>query len=154
MKDGELKKQIVSRNIREWIACAFVSVIFFYFTLNSKDTFLKVASFELFLTGIFISWYLYRSSYLPLRRANSEVDILINEIALLSTARYWYVLPFFIGIFSIEAYSFVSSFNGHSFDVPSLISLLFLFLFCGGLIYLNEFYAVKKLEERLQEIEA
>ena len=143
----------MSRNIREWIACALVSVIFFYFTLNTKDTFFKIASFELFLTGIFISWYLYKNSYVPLMRANAEEDILINEINLLSTVRYWYVLPVFIGIFSIEAYSFISSFNGHSFDVPSLISLLFLFLFCGGLIYLNEFYAVKKLKERLQEIE-
>lgn len=150
-----VKEKIRNRNYREWAACAFVAPFFLYeaFTKAApKDTWIQRAcSFEIAVGAVFIAYYIYQKSYKNLKSTKPEQEIIEDEIKLLSTARYWYVLPLFVGMFGIFVDNFVSALQNNELILFSGINLIITLAMALGVIYLNEVVGVRELKKSLSK---
>lgn len=143
------RRTIIRRNYREWAACALIIPSFLYMGVISESLLKKCAAFESVAAAFFIAYYLYQKSYKMLISNRSKQDIIENEIKLLSSVRYWYVLPLFLGMFGFFIDNLITSFQGHQSLTGPSIDIAITLCFAYGIIYLNEVIGVKVLNKEL-----
>ena len=119
-----------------------------------KSTILgKVLCFEIALSALFIAYYIYMKSHKNITRnienkveQNAVVD---DEINLLSTVRYWYVLPMFLGLSGLILQDLYFDFLKGESLLGGGIYLASVFLLGIFIIYINENKGVQDLKSYL-----
>ncbi len=149
----EVKSQIKKRNYREWVACSLVLPSFIYIGLQ-KETFIgKILCFEISMAALFISYYLYLKSHKSLKNLNesrpSQISIIKNEIKLLKTVRYWYLLPIGFGLIGLTLEDLYFAVQDRSGVIVKVIYLFSIIALGVLVIYLNEKKSVDKLKSQL-----
>ncbi|EQC48250.1 hypothetical protein M899_3236 [Bacteriovorax sp. BSW11_IV] len=148
-----LRKNLRKRNHQEMVACLIVIIAFVVIGIDKETIISKVFCFQIVLSAMGVSYYLYNQSHKKLLEANDSKEqyifILNNEIKLLSSVRYWYVFPMQFGLTGIVVESIVRDFNAGKSPMWDIIYLLITFCLSFGVIYLNEVKGVQKLKEEL-----
>jgi hypothetical protein len=154
MKDfNKFIKVVRNRNIREWLACLIVLPVFIYTGLGKSTIVGKLLCFEIAFSALFISYYIYIKSHKNINRNIENIKeqnkVINDEINLLATVKYWYVLPVFIGLVGLTLQDLYFDFlEGESLFVGGayLASVFLLGIF---IIYLNENKGVQDLKSYL-----
>ncbi len=139
-------KTIQWRDYREVAACLFIIVYFGRYLIVGKNTVLMEAG-ELVLvaSGVFIAWKLIWSKRrLPKAEPNApvfeamkvELQKVENQIGLLRSVAWWYLLPLFTGGMLVLW--------GAPGGVSSKLGALAIFVVLFGFVYWLNQYAVKK----------
>lgn len=149
----KLREKLKKRNYQEMIACVVVIIGFIYIGVYEEDIVAKAFCVEIILSAILIGHYLYTRSHKKLLEENDSkeqyVSILNNEIKLLSTLRYWYVLPPLIGLTGLIINDIVMKLNADKNPSWFIFYLCLTFCLAFGIIYLNEVRGVRKLKKEL-----
>lgn len=149
----EFNNLVKNRNLREWLACLIVIPAFFYMGVHKETALSQFFCFEIVLAAIFISYYLYIKSHRNLRQAaetNSNMDKVIrDEVNLLLTVRYWYVLPIFFGLIGLTIEDLYINYSNNKSLSGGLIYLVLVIGFGVFVVYLNEKKGVQDLKSYL-----
>ncbi|MGB0454719.1 MAG: hypothetical protein ACPGJV_13505 [Bacteriovoracaceae bacterium] len=155
-------RKIQSRNFRESLAGLFVAIWFSKMATEQDSLFETLACIEVAFAGIFISFYAYyHSSKKNLKEItkssfdylNDHKEALSQQIELLSTVRYWYVAPLLGGILTLEGYRLYEALLINGNTTSHLISMAITLCLGIFVVYLNEYYTVKKLKEELLSLD-
>jgi hypothetical protein len=150
-------RMIRGRDLRESVAGLVVTVLFVGFALRGGSAMNLAADVWLASCGLWIVFYLRRYSRLSrtpppdqsLASYRAELLERYNrQIRLLKHAKYWYVLPFWVGLM-IHAASLLT--DGRHW-VPFLAMSTFVTVVNAGVWWLNEGPGVRNLERRRQEL--
>ncbi|MCO4792389.1 MAG: hypothetical protein KC493_01660 [Bacteriovoracaceae bacterium] len=159
LKSVKFEKTIKWRNLREYAAAIFVMVMFIRSGLETESTVRMIANFEIALSALVICFFLYfkgKSEKVSDLAADSQKylrahkEALKKQIKLLGSVRYWYVFPLMAGMLVLNIESWMSSGNIY----VGLGSVIFSIALGIGIIYLNEYYGVRKLQEELDSLES
>ena len=135
-------------------SCVIVVVAFIYFSIDTKNVLAKIFYFEIVVAIIFVGFYLYKHSHKDLMKKDDSKEqyilILNNEIKLLSSAKYWYVLPPFVGLLGLATRDVILDLQKGEDPIMSILYLMSCILLAIGLIYLNEVKCVRALKEELE----
>lgn len=157
----KFEKDINLRNSLEWSAALITVPLFIYYAVMSKTLWSQLFNLEIAFTGAFITFYIFRRGRFikndcvevnSLKYIDHQRKQIEKQIELLSSARYWYVMPIMIGLLGLtfeRIYLNWSTTSPPWFDLAYLVSVVALGF---GLVYLNEVVAVKKLQEKLRNL--
>ena len=148
----DLIKKLKRRNYREWLACSIIAPFFLYSFFNVESMTLKLAYGELYLASLFVAAYIYKNGHRHLSSALSQKEVIKNEINFLSNTRYWYVLPFFIGLAIVEFKAITDSIDMELSLFEPILHGIGIIVLSLVLIYLNEVFAVRKLKGMLSKL--
>jgi hypothetical protein len=150
-RTAEFDRLIRRRNRREICVAIFVAVFFAWSAFKTDATFARIGMIVVSVSMLWIVGYMLRFGRNPVTpdaSADSEtyrralVEGYDRQIRLLSTVKYWYLLPPYLGMMLLWAAGL--------FDRPhpgwaAYISPVILTAVYAGVWYLNEVYAVGKL---------
>jgi hypothetical protein len=157
----EFERSINLRNFFEWIAALIMAPLFIYYAMNSNTFWSQLFNIEIAFSCIFISFHIFyrgrsvknnnveasSSEYVDYQRRQIQ-----NQIELISSVRYWYVMPIMIGLIGLtceKIYLNWSLSNPPWFHITYLLSVILLGV---GIVYLNEVITVRKLQVKLNNL--
>jgi hypothetical protein len=150
-------RTIHRRNIREVIAAFVVAVVFGYQVWGQQNGIARLGNVILVGASLWIIYYLWRHGTAPAdpnpdqsiagyqRALVSKID---HQIRLARSVKFWYLLPMYVGLLTLSAgwlhdSAGVQALTWRDGIFPLIYTLLF-----AGVWWLNEVYAVRKLEQR------
>ncbi len=155
------KKTIRRRNSLEWIVSALLAPVFVAKIVSAPTLWSQIMYGELVLAVLVISAVVFYRGQMESKGdagINKEECIqfqrrqIQRQIQLLSTARYWYVAPLFIGMLGLELERVVTNWSADRIPWTNLTCLLALPLLAIGVIWLNEVRGVMDLREKLDAL--
>ena len=147
------------RDFRESVAGLIVTIIYLWFAVRSKTTFELVADVWLAACGIWITAYLYRYSRLSRKPAPEQtlaayrqglVERYDRQIRLSRSVKYWYILPFWVGLLLLAFAQRVESGSNIGF----FASLIFITALNALVWWLNEGPGLRYLQRKRRELAA
>lgn len=157
----KFERAIKFRNLREAAAGIFVTVVFTKIGLGQDSFFKQIACFEIAIAGIFVSVYMYYYSMKNIVQVDGSTSLdylekykqsLKDQIKLLGSVKYWYVLPIAAGLFALNGYDIYEALQGIGNMTSALISFGISASLCAFIIWLNEYKAVKDLKKELNSL--
>lgn len=155
----EFDRTIRLRDLREIAAAVLVSVIFLWQAAGDRSTLERAAHLWLAACGVWLVFYF--RGYAKASRKPSPAQTLLayqqqlvdrydRQIRFLKTAKYWYILPFWIGLLGSGAAAWQRT--GHPAGFVLLAGAAT--AICGGLWWLNEGMGVRYLQQKRSELSA
>ncbi len=159
----KFQTNLKKRNLIEGIAALIVIASFLSSGVDEEVLLRKVAYFEIALAGAFIFTYLFfvKSKKIFVEKLNSEQvlvstykEVLREQIKLLSSVRYWYVLPIFIGLFALNIHDIYIAIKSNSALGVAVFNLSLSIGLSLFIIWLNEVKTVAELKSKLNSLES
>jgi hypothetical protein len=158
MREANRFDRVVNRrNWREWIAGGFVAVFFVFVALAAPNALVRAGAAVIAASGLWIILYLARygreaadptpdQTLLGFERA--LLRKYEHQIRLLKNVKYWYLLPPYIGLLLMSAgqilqHHRVAPLGWVDFIRPAIYTAFFAFVW-----WLNEMFAVGRLQEK------
>jgi len=155
-KTEKFDRTIRWRNMREVLASAVAGVVFGYLTWKQANGIARLGSALITATMAWIIYYFQRYGSSPVDPNPDQsaaafqialVSKIDHQIRLLRNVKFWYLLPMYVGlvVFSaggIRDHAISGTLSWRDAVGPLLYTLVF-----AGIWWLNEGYAVRKLEE-------
>ncbi len=147
---------IRGRDLRESVGGLLVTVIFAGFALRGGSAMILAADLWLAGCGLWVVFYLRRYSGLSRTPAPDQslasyraelLDRYDRQIRLLKTAKYWYVLPFWLGMMLLE-------FSRSTHDISFFAGVTFMTGILAVVWWLNEGPGVRHLRRKREELAA
>jgi hypothetical protein len=161
-KTEKFDRTIRRRNIRETVAALAVAAFYIYATLVQRDGIARLSSAIITTGALYFVYYIWRggtepaSSTLSLRDLRPDqtladyqralVSKIDHQIRLLRSVKYWGLLPIFVGLL-IGSIGIVKEHaeKGTLTWIDGVAPLLYTLVF-AGIWWLNEVWAVRKLQ--------
>lgn len=154
-KTEKFERTIRWRNTREVVASAVAGVVFAYLTWKQTNGITRLGSAVITGTMAWIIYYFWRYGSSPADPSPDQsaaafqsalISKIDHQIRLLRNVKLWYLLPMYVGliIFSaggIRDHAVTGTLSWRDAIGPLLYTVLFAFVW-----WLNEVYAVRKLE--------
>jgi len=154
-KTEKFERTIWWRNTREVAASAVAAIVFAYLTWKQANGLARLGSAIITCSMVWIIYYFRRHGSGPADPAPDQsaaafqsalISKIDHQIRLLSNVKLWYLLPMYVGlmIFSaggIRDHAFAGTLSWRDVTGPVLYTGFFSFVW-----WLNEVYAVRKLE--------
>ncbi len=156
-KTEKFDRMIRWRNIREYAAALFVVPVFLYYTRIMPNNLARLGCIIVVAGALWIVYYLWRhgtgpSDPLPDQSLESYQHALIakydHQIRLLRTVKCWYLLPIYVGLLTLSVGQMQQHAAMGAITWIDGVGPVFYTLVFGGIWWLNEVYAVRKLEQR------
>ncbi|MGA7255111.1 MAG: hypothetical protein WCF17_12415 [Terracidiphilus sp.] len=153
-KTMEFDRKIFRRNLRESIAAAVVTALFTWMAFHALNGFERTGLLIVAASGLWIIFFLLRYGRAS-KPADSAQDLCVyrqalverydQQIGLLKSVKYWYLLPPWIGLMLNTAGLMLNHVHKGTpiwpdFVAPAIFTAVFAFVW-----WLNEGYAVPKL---------
>ncbi|MGH9719704.1 MAG: hypothetical protein ACRD8O_05790, partial [Bryobacteraceae bacterium] len=157
-KTRRFDRRIHWRNVREYAAGAIALAAFLSKAISLGPTRQGAPFFVCAFAVVFVLVYIWRSHRLfrapdPTSDAQSSRSALLarydHQIDLLRRARYWYVLPLFLGMMSFVVARLAQGFSRGPFEVAAGLTVM-----CLAIVWLNEVHAVRTLRKERKQIES
>lgn len=152
-KSRSFHRMIQIRNAVECIAAAIVFVLFVWLAASTADTFTRSGSVMIAISAAWIAFYLMRYGVAEGVDTSQDlkgytralVESYNHQIRLLKSAKYWYLLPAYIGLLTLSAGPLLhhAQRGGVSWAdtaYPAIFTVFFIVIW-----YLNEVVVVGKL---------
>ena len=158
---NSLKRKIVIRNYIEWMAALTVVSCFSYRAWTAMTMWSLLMNIEIACAAVFIGFYIWRRGRYQMRvdRDLSSVDFIQNErvqiqkqIKILSTIKYWYVIPILLGVVGLVAEQIALKWNPSDLPWIEICQLIVVVLLGIGISFANEVYGVRKLKHLLNQL--
>jgi len=154
-KTEKLNRTVRWRNIREVLASAAAGMVFAYLTWKQANGIARLGSALITGTMAWIIYYFWRYGSGPADPNPDQsaaafqsalVSKIDHQIRLLRNVKFWYLLPMYVGLLVFSAggirdHAVTGTLSWRDAIGPLLYTLFFAFVW-----WLNEVYAVKKLE--------
>jgi hypothetical protein len=146
-------RMIAVRNTVESIAAGLVAASFGWLGLRAHDPLMKVGFFIVAAGAAWIIYYLVRYGNISVSADPSQsladyrhalAERYDHQIRLLKTAKYWYLLPIYVGLLITSVALFLQqgwrTAGWWDFEMPALYTIAF-----AAVWWLNEVYSVGRL---------
>jgi hypothetical protein len=154
-KTERFDRTIRRRNIRETVAAAMVAIFFTYIAWGQPNGIDRVGSLILVASSLWIVYYMWRRGAEPpdpnpdqtlegyQRALVRKYD---HQIRLLRNVKFWYLAPMYVGLLTVSAGLLKERVEkGSPIGLAVLYPIFYTLLF-AGIWWMNEVYAVRKLE--------
>lgn len=153
-------RTIWMRNLIECIAGGVVCVLFLWVAVRNPDTITKTGALIVAASAVWIIFYLVRygksaTRVDPAQNLTSYTHALIErydrQIRLLRSAKYWYLLPMYVGLLTISVgilsqHTKAGGMNWEDVLAPAFYTAVF-----AAIWWLNECVVVRRLEQSRSE---
>jgi hypothetical protein len=148
-------RKIRWRNLRETIAAVAIAVFFTYIAWGQRNGLQRAGSFILVASALWIIYYIWRHGSDP---ADPNPDQTLagyqralvrrceHQIRLLRNVKFWYLLPFYVGLLTGSVGMLKERAASGPLTWLDAIGPIFYTLVFAGVWWLNEVYAVRKLQ--------
>lgn len=139
-------RRVRNRNLRECIASGVVAPVFFWFAWHAANRTEAAGELLVAASSLWVIFYLLRygrsqrgpdASQNLTTYGRALVERFDQQIRLLSSVKYWYLLPFYVGLMVMSA-------GGRHLNARIVLLYTAVFLV---LWYLNEVVSVRKLRQ-------
>ena len=154
-KTEKFDRTIRWRNMREVLASAVAGIFFGYLTWKQANGVARLGSALVTGTMVWIIYYFWRHGSGPVdpnpdQSAAAFRSALISkidhQIRLLRNVKFWYLLPMYVGLVVFSAGGIRDHAATGTLSWRDAVGPLFYTLVFAGIWWLNEGYAVRKLE--------
>jgi len=154
-KTEKFDRTIRRRNIRETVAAALVAIFFTYIAWGQRNGIDRVGSIILVASSLWIVYYMWRrgaepSDPNPDQTLEGYQRALIrkydHQIRLLRNVKFWYLAPMYVGLLTVSAGLLKERVEKGSPIGFAVLYPIFYTLLFAGIWWMNEVYAVRKLE--------
>lgn len=149
-------RMIRMRNTVECIAAGIVFIFFVWLATRTHDIFIQTGAIVIAASAAWIVFYLIRHgggaddvdpSQALMAYTRTLVGSYDRQIRLLKSAKYWYLLPMYIGLMTLSVGPLVEhsramgGMNWHGILYPAIVTVVF-----AAVWWLNEVVVVEKLQ--------
>jgi hypothetical protein len=160
-KTEKFDRTIRRRNIRETVAAAMVAIFFTYIAWGQRNGIDRAGSIILVASSLWIIYYMWRRGAEPpdpnpdqtlegyQRALVRKYD---HQIRLLRNVKFWYLAPMYVGLLIVSAGLLKERVEkGSPIGLAVLYPLVYTLVF-AGIWWMNEVYAVRKLERMRAQV--
>jgi hypothetical protein len=145
------------RDLQEFVAMLVVIVVYLWFAAHAVTTFERVADVWLAACGVWIIFYVRRYAKLarkpvPEQTLGAYREALVErynrQIRLSKSMKYWYILPFWMGLL---LFALADRVHGGK-NIKFVLVVIFVTAVNGFVWWLNEGPGIRCLERKRQEL--
>ena len=160
-KTRKFDRQILLRNVREYVGAFIVTAIFAWFAWKVPTRVEELGDAIVAASGIWIIYYLYRFGAGPRTldpgvSLNAYGELLREsydrEVRLARSVKYWYLLPMYVGLVVANLGFWLRLHSQGKSARAAFVSLAIITLGFVGVWILNEVYAVRHLEKLKRQL--
>jgi hypothetical protein len=160
-KTEKFDRTIRRRNIRETIAALVVAVAFTFIAWGERNAIERAGSMIVAAGALWIVYYMWRRGVEPPDPSPDQtlagyqralVRKYDHQIRLLRSVKFWYLLPVYVGLLTGSAGLLKEQDEKGALTWLAAMPPLFYTLVFAAIWWLNEIYAVRKLERMRDQV--